>query len=53
MRYLVTAGNHVSNIRAIARQPPIAIRAKLLEGVFSVGSAPKLYNKDLNPADLS
>jgi hypothetical protein len=38
MRCLVTAGKHVNDIRAIARQPPITTE-KLLEAVFSVGSA--------------
>jgi hypothetical protein len=31
MRCLVTAGKHVNNIRAIARQPPITTIEKLLE----------------------
>jgi hypothetical protein len=47
---MVTAGKHVTDIRAIARQPPITTE-ELLEAVFSVGAAPRLYNKDLRPAD--
>jgi hypothetical protein len=30
-------------MRAIARQPPIAIKEGLLEAMFSVGSGPRLY----------
>jgi hypothetical protein len=46
MPCLATAGKHFNNIQAIAKQPPITIE-KLLETVFSVGSAPRLYNEDL------
>jgi hypothetical protein len=42
---LVAAGKHVNDIRAIPRQPPITTE-KLLEAVFSVGSAPRLYSED-------
>jgi hypothetical protein len=38
---LVTAGKHINNIQATARQPPITIVEGLLEAVFSVGSALK------------
>jgi hypothetical protein len=47
---LVTAGKHVNNIRAIARQPPITVEG-LLEAVFSVGSAPRLYSEDSRLAE--
>jgi hypothetical protein len=47
---LVTAGKHVNDIRAIARQAPITIE-KMLEAVFSVGSAPRLYSEDPRPAE--
>jgi hypothetical protein len=40
MRCLVTAGKHVNNIRAIARQPTIITIEELLGPVFFVGSAP-------------
>jgi hypothetical protein len=42
MRCLVVAGKHVNDIRGIARQPLITVAEKLLEAVFSVGSAPRL-----------
>jgi hypothetical protein len=48
---LVTTGKHVNDIRAVVRQPPIAIIEKLLEAVFSVGSAPRLYNEDPRPSE--
>jgi hypothetical protein len=51
MRYLVTAGKHVYDIRAVVRQPPITTVEKLLAAVFSVGSAPKLYSEDPRPAE--
>jgi hypothetical protein len=50
MRCFVTAGKHINNIRAITRQSPITI-GKLLEAVFSVGSAPRIYNEDPRPAE--
>jgi hypothetical protein len=50
MRCLVTAGKHINNIQAIARQPPITTIEELLRAVFSVGSAPGLYNEDPRPA---
>jgi hypothetical protein len=43
---LVTAGKHVKNIRAIARQPPITKIEELLKAVFSAGSGPDLYSED-------
>jgi hypothetical protein len=51
MRFLVAAGKHVNDIRAIGRQPPIAAIEKRLEAVFSVGSAPRLYREDPRPAE--
>jgi hypothetical protein len=51
VRCLVTAGKHVNNIQAIATQPPITIIDELLKAVFSVGYAPRLYNKDPRPAE--
>jgi hypothetical protein len=47
---LVTAGKHVNNIRAIARQLPVTTTEELLEAVFS---AMGLYNKDPRPAKFS
>jgi hypothetical protein len=52
MHYLVTAGKHVNDIRAIARQPPIKTMEKPLEVVFSVGSDPKLYSEDPKPTEF-
>jgi hypothetical protein len=46
MHCLATAGKHVNNIRATARQPPTTIIEGLLEGVLSVGYAPRLYSED-------
>jgi hypothetical protein len=43
---LVAVGKHVSDIPTISRQPPIATREELLEAVFSVGSAHRLYSED-------
>jgi hypothetical protein len=43
--FLVTADKHVNDNGAITRQPPITTIEKLLEAVFSVGSAPRLYKK--------
>jgi hypothetical protein len=51
MCYLVTAGKYVNNIRAIAKYPPLTTIEGLLEAVFSVGSAPKLYSEDSRPAE--
>jgi hypothetical protein len=45
VRCLATAGKHVQNIWAIARQPPIIIEG-LMKDVLSVGSAQGLYNED-------
>jgi hypothetical protein len=52
MRSLVTAGKNVNNIRAIARQPTITTIEGLLEAVFSVVFAPRLY-EDPKPAECS
>jgi hypothetical protein len=46
MRCLVTAGKHVNNIRAVARQPPITTIEKQLVAAFSVGTNPMLYNEE-------
>jgi hypothetical protein len=40
----------VNNIRAIVRYPPITI-LELLDMVFPVGSASRLYNEDHRPAE--
>jgi hypothetical protein len=53
MRYFVAAGKHVNHIRAIARQQPITTIEGLLEAVFSVESAPRLYSEDPGPAEES
>jgi hypothetical protein len=53
MRYLVTTGKHVYSIQAIARQPSITAVDGLVESVFSVGSAPRLYSMDPRPAVFS
>jgi hypothetical protein len=50
---LVTAGKHVNNIRVIARQPPIAKIKILLEAVFVVGCAPRIYCEDPRPDECS
>jgi hypothetical protein len=49
MGCLVAPGKHVTDIRAIARKPPITTIEKLLEAVFSVGSAPRLFSEDSRP----
>jgi hypothetical protein len=46
---LVTAGKH-NSIRAIARQLPVTTIDKRLRAVFSVGSAPRLYNEGPRPS---
>jgi hypothetical protein len=46
VRCLVTAGKHVNNIRAIARNPPITTIEGLLKAVFSVSSAPWPHTED-------
>jgi hypothetical protein len=53
MRCLITAGKHVNDTRDIARQQPIITIEKLLEAVFSVGSAPRLCSEDTKPAEFS
>jgi hypothetical protein len=53
MRYLVTAVKRFNDIWAIARQPSMTTLAGLLEAVFSVGSAPRLYNEDTSRAAVS
>jgi hypothetical protein len=40
------ARSHGSDIRSTARQPPTTTMEGLLNAVFSVGSAPRSYNKD-------
>jgi hypothetical protein len=40
-----------NDVRSIARQPPITTIEELLEGVFSVGSAPRVYSEDCRPAE--
>jgi hypothetical protein len=49
MRCLLTAGKHVNDIQAIARQPPETTIKGMLEAVISVGSAPRLYSEDSRP----
>jgi hypothetical protein len=39
-----------NDIQSIARQPPMTTIEGLLEAVFSVGSAPRLYNEDKSQA---
>jgi hypothetical protein len=50
---LAAAGKHISDIRDIVRQSPIAIIDELFKAVFSVGCASKWYNEDLRPAELN
>jgi hypothetical protein len=49
---LVTVGKHVNIIRVIARQLPVTTIEGLLETLFSVTSAPRLYKRGLNLAAL-
>jgi hypothetical protein len=51
MRCSVTADKHVNEIRDISRQPHIITIEGLLQAVFSVGPAPRLYNEDPTPAE--
>jgi hypothetical protein len=51
MRCLVVAAKHVNDIRAVAKQPPMATIEGLLEAVFSIGFAPRLYSEDPKPAE--
>jgi hypothetical protein len=51
MRCFVTAARHVNDIQATARQQPITTIERMLEAVFSVGSAPRLYSEDPRPAE--
>jgi hypothetical protein len=44
-------GKHVNDIRAVVRQLPITTIEKLLEAVFSVGSAPRLLSEETKPAE--
>jgi hypothetical protein len=53
MPCLVTADKHVNDIRAIARHPPITKIEGLLEAVFSVGCAPRLYTEDTSRDAIS
>jgi hypothetical protein len=48
---LVVAGKHVNDIRTVVRQPPITTIEELLEAVFSVESAPRLFSEDPRPAE--
>jgi hypothetical protein len=48
---LVTAGKHVYNIRAIARQSPIITIEELVAAISCVGCAPRLYSGDPTPAE--
>jgi hypothetical protein len=50
MSCLVTTHKHVNSTRAIVRQPSITTIEELLNAVFSVRSAPELYNEDPRPA---
>jgi hypothetical protein len=52
MRCLVTGGKHVNGVRTMASQPPITIQ-ELLEVMFSVVSAPRLYSENPRPAEWS
>jgi hypothetical protein len=45
------AGKHVNDIRAIAWQPPITAIEKLMDAVFSLVSALRLYSEDPRPAE--
>jgi hypothetical protein len=51
MRCLVTIGKQGNNIRSIVRQAPMTIIEGLLEAVFSVGSAPRLYSEGPRPGE--
>jgi hypothetical protein len=53
MSCLVTAGQQVNNMRAIARQPPITTIEGLLRAVFAVRSVPRLYSEEPRPAAFS
>jgi hypothetical protein len=48
---MVAVDKHINDIQDITRQLPIRTIEKLLEAVFSVGSAPRLYSKDPRPAE--
>jgi hypothetical protein len=50
MLCLVTAGKHVKDIRAIAKQPAITTKG-MLGAVFSVGTAQRLSIEDPRPAE--
>jgi hypothetical protein len=50
---LVAVGKHVNDIRAIARQLPIITTEKLLEVVFFVKTAPRLYSENRKLAEFS
>jgi hypothetical protein len=53
MRCVVTVGKHINDIRDIARQQNITTIDELLEAVFSVSSAPRLYSEVPRPAEFS
>jgi hypothetical protein len=46
MRCLVAAGKHLDDIQSVARQPPMTTIEGLLDVVFSVGSALRLYSEE-------
>jgi hypothetical protein len=50
MRCFVTAGEHVNNIRAIARQPSMTTIQDLLQAMFPVGVVSGIYNEDPSSA---
>jgi hypothetical protein len=51
MYCLVVDGKHINDIQAVARQLQITKIEKLLEAVFYVGSALRLYSKDPRQAE--
>jgi hypothetical protein len=42
---LVAASKHINDMQVITRCPPITTIENLIEAVFSVESAPRLYSK--------
>jgi hypothetical protein len=53
MHCLVTVRKHFNDIRVLARQPSVTTLEGLLETVFSVGPAPRLYSEDPRPVECS
>jgi hypothetical protein len=49
----VTVGKQLKNIRALAMQPLITTIKELLRSVFSVVFAPRLYDEDPRPAEVT